>query len=167
MDGLKLYLQQSGNAVIQEWYYNGWTHDHYVTSVFCFCPDGTIPIAFFNVPGSVHDSQVAEFGNIYNKLEDVYLLTRGKCCVDSAFGNVNQNYLYKSCQDLLRSSVPTRRERILDLRKKREATSTRQTAEWGMLSLQASFPQLKDQFIYEERGEQRIVLKMMVLLYNM
>lgn len=45
MDGLKLYLQAAGHAEIQEKYYNGWTHDHYVTSVFCFCPDGTIPIA--------------------------------------------------------------------------------------------------------------------------
>ncbi len=51
MDGLKLFLQQLRNAIIQERYYNGWTHDHYVTSVFCFCPDGTIPIAFFDVPG--------------------------------------------------------------------------------------------------------------------
>jgi hypothetical protein len=72
MDGLKLYLQQSGNAIIQEHYYNGWTQDHYVMPVFCFCPDGTIPIAVFNVPGSVHDSQVAEYGNIYGKLEDVF-----------------------------------------------------------------------------------------------
>ena len=48
-----------------------------------------------------------------------------------------------------------------------EATSARQTAEWGMRSLQASFPWLKDRFIYEERGERRIVLKMFVLLYNM
>jgi len=67
----------------------------------------------------------------------------------------------------LGSSAPTRRERILDLQKKREATSARQTAEWGMLALQASFPRLKDRFVYEERGERRIVLKIMVLLYNM
>ena len=167
MDGLKLYLQQSGNAVIQERYYNGWTHDHYVTSVFCFCPDGTIPIAFFNVPGSVHDSQVAEFGNIYNRLEEVYLSTGAKCCIDSAFGNVTREYLYKSCQDLLGSNAPTRQERLLDLQKKRQATSARQTAEWGMLTLQASFPRLKDRFVYEERGERRITLKMLVLIYNM
>ena len=167
MDGLKLYLQQSGNTDIQERYYNGWTHDHYVTSVFCFCPDGTIPIAFFNISGSVHDSQVAEFGEIYDKLEDVYLSTGAKCCVDLAFSNVSRDYLYKSCQDLLGSSAPTHRERILDLQKKREATSAQQTAEWGMLVLQASFPRLKDRFVYEERGERRIVLKMMVLLYNM
>ena len=83
-------MQSAGHADIQERYYNGWTHDHYVTSVFCFCPDGTIPIAFFNVPGSVHDSQVAKFGNIYDKLEGVFLSTGAKSCVDSAFGNVNR-----------------------------------------------------------------------------
>ena len=91
MDGIKLYLQLSGNSDIQERFYNGWTHDHYVTSVFCFCPDGTIPIAFFKVPGCVHDSQVAEFGRIYDKLENVYCTTGGMCCVDSAFGSVNRN----------------------------------------------------------------------------
>jgi hypothetical protein len=89
MDGLKLYLQALRNSDIQEIYYNGRTHDHYVTSIFCFCPNGTIPIAFFNVPGSIHDSQVAEMGRIYWKLEKVYGRTGGKCCVDSAFANVD------------------------------------------------------------------------------
>ncbi len=89
-DGLKLFLQQSGNADIQERYYNGWTYDHYVTSVFCFCPDGTIPIAFFNVPGLVHNHQVAEYGNIYGKLKDVFWSTGAKCCVNLAFGQVNR-----------------------------------------------------------------------------
>ncbi len=78
--------------------------------VFCFCPDGTIPIVFFNVPGSVHDSQVAELGRIYHKLEQVYERTGGKCCVDSAFGNLEWDYLLKSGQDLLGSSAPTCRE---------------------------------------------------------
>jgi hypothetical protein len=100
MDGLKLFLQQSGNAIIREYYHNGWTHDNYVMSVFCFGPDGTIPVDFFNVPGLVHDSQVVEYGNIYGKLEDVFQLTGAKCCVDSAFGQVNREYVYKLSQDL-------------------------------------------------------------------
>jgi hypothetical protein len=33
MDGLKLMLKQFGNVLIQEQYYSGWIHDHYVTSV--------------------------------------------------------------------------------------------------------------------------------------
>ncbi len=90
MDGLKLMLEQSGNALIQEQFYNGWTHDHYVTSVMCFCPDGTILIAFCNIPGAIHDSQVADYGDLYDKLELVYLQDGAKCTVDSAFGNVSR-----------------------------------------------------------------------------
>jgi hypothetical protein len=118
MDGLKLYLQTAGNTVIQECFYSGWTHDHYVTFVFCFCPNGTIPIVFFNVPGSVHDSQVAKFGNISNKLEGLYLLYGPKYCVDLVFGNVSRGYFYKSCQDHLGSDAPMRELRKLDLHKK-------------------------------------------------
>jgi hypothetical protein len=36
-----------------------------------------------------------------------------------------------------------------------------------MLAMQTSFRRPKDRFAYGERGEQRIVLKMFVLLYNM
>ena len=31
MDGLKLYLQQSGNTEIQARFYNGWMHGHYMS----------------------------------------------------------------------------------------------------------------------------------------
>ncbi len=107
MDGLKLYLQQSGNTKID------WTHGHYVTPVFVFCPYGTIPIAFSNVPGSVHDSQVAHWGMVYDKLGAVYDETGGKCTVDSAFGKVNRLFLIKSSQEYLISTMPTRQEQRL------------------------------------------------------
>jgi hypothetical protein len=35
-----------------------------------------------------------------------------------------------------------------------------------MRGLQGSFPCLKDRLLYEERGERRIILEMIVLLYN-
>jgi hypothetical protein len=104
MDGLKLTLEMSGDAITQERYYNGWTHDHYVTSVLCFCLDGTITIAYINIPGSVHDSQVAEYGNMYNKLECVYRRDGTQCTIDSAFGNVTREYLIKSLQELIHIS---------------------------------------------------------------
>jgi hypothetical protein len=166
-DGLKLYLQVSRNLEIQERFYNGWMNDYYVTSVFCFCLNGTIPIAFFNVLGCVHDSQVAEFDKMYDKLEDIYRTMGEKCCVDSAFGSMKRKYLYKLCQDHLGSKAPTRWERKLDLQKKIQATLAWQMAEWGMLTKQASFPRMKDKFVYEERGEQRIVLNNFVMLHNM
>ena len=96
MDGLQITLEQSGDALIQEHFYNGWTHNHYVSSVLCFCPDGTIPIAYVNIPGAVHDSQIANYGDIYDKLEMVHQRDGGQCTVDSAFGNVNREFLIKS-----------------------------------------------------------------------
>ena len=102
MDGLKLYLEQAGDSVIQNQFYNGWTHDHYVSAVFVFCPDGTIPIGTWNVPGSFHDSTIAEWGNIYKKLRDVYENsgTAGKCTVDSAFSRKRYDFLIKSSQQI-------------------------------------------------------------------
>lgn len=97
MDGLKLMLEQSGDALIQERFYNGWTHDHYVSSVLCFCPDGTIAIAYINV----HDSQIADYGNIYEKLQTVYEQDGAQFTVDSAFGDVTREFLIKSSQDLI------------------------------------------------------------------
>jgi hypothetical protein len=160
MDGLKLMLEQSGDALIQEQFYNGWTHDHYVTSVMCFCPDGTIPIGFCNIPGAVHDSQVADYGGIYDKLEYVYEREGPKCTVDSVFGNVSRQFLIKSSQELIH--IEDRVERGMA----RDATSMHQSVEWGMWAFQSSMPRLKDRMIFETRGERRVTLTMMILLYN-
>ncbi len=80
---------------------------------------------------------------------------------------MTRGYLYKLCQDLLGSNAPTHELSKLALRKKRQATLARQTAEWGMRMFQTSFPWVKDRFVYDERGERRICLKMLALLYNM
>ena len=49
-DGLKLYLQQSGNTKIQACFYNGWTHGHYVTRSLFFALTGPFPSPFVMVP---------------------------------------------------------------------------------------------------------------------
>ena len=136
MDGLKITLEQSGDALIQERFYNGWTHDHYVSSVLCFCPDGTIPIAYVNIPGAFHDSQIAEDGDLYDKLETVYQRDGGQCTVDSAFGNMNREFLIKSSQELIH--IRSSRARNIA----RDATSMRQSAEWGMRAFQSSMPRI-------------------------
>jgi hypothetical protein len=48
----------------------------------------------------------------------------------------------------------------------RQPTSVRQLSEWGMRELQVSFPRLKDRLMWEEKGEQQLVLEMIVQLYN-
>ncbi len=72
MDGLKLYLERPPDETIQNLYNNGWAHDHFITNVLVFPQDGTIHMSYFNVPGCIHDSQVAEWGNIYTKLETIF-----------------------------------------------------------------------------------------------
>jgi hypothetical protein len=165
MDGLRLCLQQAaGDATTQNNFYNGWTHDHYVTSVFVFCPDGTTQICCYNVPGSIHDSKVAEWGDVFPKLSRVFNSAGGKCVVHSAFSLKNYPYLVKSSQqDPAANNVSnfTRGVRL-----NREATAMHQSAEWGMRAIQPSFPRLKDRFVCEEFGERKIILKMMILLYN-
>ena len=158
MDGLKLSIQQSGDSHVQNLYYNGWTHDHYVSSVLVFCPDGTIPIAAINFPGSFHDSQIAEWGKIYTKLEHVYHDNGGQCVVDSAFARNRYNFLIKSAQ----ADPIDMEEALLN----REATAMRQASEWGMRALQSSFPRLKDRMRFEETGERKIIMKMLILLFN-
>jgi hypothetical protein len=98
--------------------------------VLYFCPNGKIPNVFVNIPCSVHDSQVADYGDIYGKLELVYVRDGKKYIVDSAFGNVSRNFLIKSSQELIH--IEHRQQRIAC-----NATSMQQSAEWGMRVFQS------------------------------
>ena len=40
MDGLNLPVQTSHDQEIENATFNGWLHDHFVSSVFAFAPDG-------------------------------------------------------------------------------------------------------------------------------
>ena len=90
-----------------------------------------------------------------------YLRDGGQCTVDSAFGNVNREFLIKSSQDLIH--IRSYRARNIA----REATSMRQSAEWGMRAFQSSMPRIKDRMKFEERGERKVTLTVMILLYNL
>lgn len=162
-DGLKLHLEQSGDYIIQNMFYNGWTHDHYVSNIFVFAPNGVVIACAINAPGAMHDSTVAEWGRIYEKLQVGFDQHGGRCVVDSAFCKSHYPFLLKSSQDCVVGSDGTR-ESIVTLR---QATSARQASEWGMRAFQGTFPRLKDRFVYEERGERKAVLTCMVLLYNL
>ena len=80
--------------------------------------------------------------------------------MDSAFSQKRHNFLIRSSQADPLSNDPAA------LPVNRKATSMRQSAEWGMRAIQASFPCLKDRLTYEEFGEQRLIMKLMLLLYN-
>jgi hypothetical protein len=169
MDGLKILIEEAPDGLVQSRFYNGWKSDHFITSVLCFAPDGTIPACFYNVPGCTHDSTVADWGRIYTKLETIYEETGLKFVIDSAFSSANIPYLIRSSQDYLTAddNLHDYAEQLMDLEIKRAATSMRQSAEWGMRGVQSSFPRLKDTLPYEEYGERRIILTSLFLLFNL
>ena len=163
-DGLKLMLEAAPGDDVQGMYYNGWTHDHYVTNLFVFSVCGRIIACVVNAPGSLHDSTLASWGGVYEKLEQVYTECGGVCCVDSAFLANETAYLLKSAQDTT-NAVTHKDFEVIS-----QATSLRQAAEWGMRAIQSSMPRLKDRFLYEEEEKQhkerRIILELVPLLYN-
>ncbi len=54
-------------------------------NVFVFGMDRIIRICGLNAPGMMHDITLADYGNVYEKLEQVFDETGGKVVVDSAF----------------------------------------------------------------------------------
>jgi hypothetical protein len=162
VDGLKLRLQKSGDHKIQNIFFNGWTHDHYVSNLFLFSPDGKIRACYINAPGTMHDSTMASWSGIYDKIDALFESAGAKVVVDSAFSSEGRNSMIKSYQ----SNIDNRGNVRQNSQIQRQATSVRQMAEWGMRGLQASFPRLRDRLNYEQRGERRLILELMVYLYN-
>lgn len=126
-----------------------------------FAPTGVIIACALNAPGSMHDSTIAEWGKVYSKLESVFDRSGGRCVVDSAFCKGLYPFLIKSSQD-----IPVSHD-FDDVLLIRQATSARQASEWGMRAFQGSFPRIKDRLVYEERGERKVILHTLVLLFNL
>ena len=103
---------------------------------------------------------VAIYGNIHNKLETVFNSCGGRCVVDLAFAHNNYPFLIKSEKSSVEMTLDE-----MDLAS--EATSMRQSAEWGIRAFQASFPRVKDCIEFEEVGQQKLMIKLMILLYNL
>lgn len=158
-DGVKLSIQGSGDINEQNMFYNGWYHGTFHNSIFVFAPDGRIRLCCFNSPGCWHDSWQADMGNVYHKLEDIYLRTGKKVVIDSAFKLHNAPFLIKSAQTDPYGAGP--------LLQNRAATSVRQLSEWGMRMIEAQFPRLgKEALRYETTGERKCTINLMILLYN-
>lgn len=164
-DGLKVKLQHSNNWAIQSMYYNSWVCDTYINSVLVFAPDGRIRMTTYNCPGTWHDSTMAEYG-VYEKMETIYERTGGVVVVDSAFKMKGSKYLIRSQQndpDTITTSMAENAEAIVI---NRQATAVRQLSEWGMRMIQGQFPRMKDRLTLEELGDRKIILNLLLLLYN-
>ncbi|PPQ95855.1 hypothetical protein CVT26_015594 [Gymnopilus dilepis] len=142
IDGLNLPVQTSEDPDIEDATYNGWLSEHFISSVIVFSPLGVILDVNFNAPGSWHDSRVAQ--PIYQKLRgntpDGYYLI-----ADSAFPQGAKDISgriqapIKSGKKLRGTEEDIEEHFAYD----RELLSYRQTAEWGMRSIQGSFGRLR------------------------
>jgi len=159
-DGLKMTFECCAGLTKQSMYYNGWKAGHYILNLFVFSMDGRIILCALNAPGSVHDSTLAEWCGMHDKLEAMYQRTGGVCCLDSAFAAASAPYLMKSSGNVTKAKNP------VEVRRISQATSVRQASEWGMRAIQGAFPRTKDTLQYEEAGERKIYLMLMALLYN-
>lgn len=59
VDGLNLRIHEPSDPLVQNAYYNGWLHYCVCSSIFVFCPLGTIIYYFLNAPGCEHDSALS------------------------------------------------------------------------------------------------------------
>ncbi len=87
---------------------------------FVFCPK----IADIKFMSGHKD--IANYGDIYDKLETVYQRDGGQCTVDSAFGNVNLEFFIKLSQEMIHIRSYCAQSVTCD------ASLIRQLAEWGM-----------------------------------
>ena len=130
--------------------------------MFLFLPDGKIRGCYINAPGVLHDSTLANWGSLYEDVEHIYHHTGSRVVVDSAFAKANNPSMVKSnCMNMT-----TEGEFFQPSSVNHQATSVRQFSEWGMRGLQGSFSWLKERLHYECAGERKIIVMMMVLLYN-
>ena len=165
VDGLKLMIHTSGDKVTDNAYYNGWTCDHYVSSLFMFVPDGTIAYCVLNCPGSWHDSFVAHIGKFYDTIlsnvpggffvvaDSAFPVSKELCNVIKRPPKSNEKYT--------KSAMGLSDRQVADL------ISIRQGSEWGMRALQGAFPRLTARFIWETRGVRGVVLHNIVHLFNL
>jgi hypothetical protein len=164
-DGLKILLQRAGDDIVQNRFYNGWTHDHYVSNVFVFAPDGTIVMAVLNCPGSMHDSELATLGepSMYDKIDQLYEETGCQCVMDSAFAARRRPSIIKS---FARDNIAFQANTPEELQVLKDAKSVRQAAKWGMRALQGSFPRLRSRWKWEEADERLVGISLIVYLSN-
>jgi hypothetical protein len=159
-DGLKIPIEAPSDDAEQKRFYNAWKSSHYISNLFFFAPDGMIIGSVLNAPGSFHDSTLCQIGKFYDKLIETYERTGGRCVMDSAFAARDNPSIIISAQSLVNA------EGALEVLIHQEATSLRQAAEWGMRGLQSAFPRIKQPMKYETKGERRLILINVQMLYN-
>ena len=114
--------------------------------MFVFARYGKIVAMAVNGPGVLHDSYMAKIGDLYGKLESMFIKHFVSCVLDSAVANKSNNFPIQSAQTLPRTEDAS--DHLLFL----EATAVIQLSECVMHALQGSFPHIEDMMRRGEKG---------------
>ena len=130
-----------------------------MNSLFVYGPDGKICICVLNAPGIFHDSTMAGY-HVYEALEQIFLSNGKKMVVYSAFGSGKRPFLMKSSQgDPINGDAQ-------ELTMNRAEISIRKLSERGIRMTQGQFPRVTNTLIFEHSGDRRVILRLLVHLYN-
>ena len=138
VDGVHLPVEVAGEENVQNAYYNGWLCSHFINNIFVFGPNGAILHCVLNCPGSWHDAVVAQplYQHLIHCTPNPYYII-----ADAAFPSkaaLSGRIKMPLSKDF--TSWPADPGMASDLRMfNRQLKSARQSAEWGMRSLQGSF----------------------------
>lgn len=127
--------------------YNGWTHAHYITNLFVFAPNRWIISCLVNALGSVHDSTLDDWGDVYKYLTKIYENNNGRCVMDSAFSALKHQCILQS------SKNETMANSALEIMEERSTTFRQKSAKWGMQAIQSAFPRMLDSINYKAKDE--------------
>ena len=64
----------------QSWFYNLWLHGNYVSSLFCFTPEGRIRACLFNAPETIHYFNVVP-RDVDEKINNCFEKTGGQIVI--------------------------------------------------------------------------------------
>jgi len=141
VDGLFLPIRKPTDPKDDPAYYNGMSKMHGIANVLAYSPDGCIMFASYNNPGCWHDAACSEvlFRVLHEKTPRGYSIV-----ADSAFPSsklmATRILTPLKASSRLPDDADARRDAIA---RHNVVTSLRQAAEWGMRSVQASFPRIK------------------------
>lgn len=156
---MKLILQQLDRSTFKNSFYNGCSHDNYVSNVFV-CAERASDFLRSECSRILTRLIVAGYGNVYRALQEVCERTSGLRFTDSAWCRERYHFILKSGQHLL---VDINNYEEYDVEKE---DSARQLGEWGMCALQGYFHRLNDRMMFEERSERQMIIMRIVLLFN-
>lgn len=162
VDELALQAQCSGDILQQNAAYNGYHHDTTCNNVMAFSPTGKIFFAALNYPGSFHDAQVCH--DLIRWCIDS--LDEHALCVDQGFprSGVMWGKFVGPLSRRQRQNLPPALRDVLQ-ESHGIYVSLRQASEWGMRTLQGTFPRLKSRLTSNKLKRLRII-QGVVLLHN-